>query len=445
MSPDAREPDGDSAARRATDSANRSTTAGGALGETAPPAPLVPRALENRLYTRQFFQVFAAVVLFMTGVALLFHFGQYLEFRNAGVDTLGRVLSISTIGVLFVRLQIGRWIDRFGCRPCWLVGTAVAALSVGAMPWVADLWLLTVLRAIWTVALAIVMTTVAVFAAQIAPQHRRAESIGTIGLAGFLGMLIGPTLGDWVFSGDNTTIAPYRLFFGASAACSLLAGLIVLTIKIPAGPNGLRAADTRRSENRGDGPSTLRIVLRHWPGMVMLVGFVFSMAFCLQMAFLERLAEERGFRDIKVFFLVYAATGMTLRLVFRRLPERFSRRRTLVLGMTLLAFGILGLVGIDSQWRLAPAALVMGAGHCFVFPSMVDYAASRLPAEHRGTGTSLILGAGDLGMLVGFAVLGELIDTYGFDKALFALAGLVLLAALLFGFATRTPRARGAA
>ncbi len=121
MSPDAREPVGDCAGRRARDSEYHATMAGDALGEIAVPAPVDPRALEHRLYTRQFFQVFAAVALFMTGVALLFHFGQYLEFRNFGVDTLGRMLSISTIGVLLVRLQIGRWIDRFGCRPCWLV------------------------------------------------------------------------------------------------------------------------------------------------------------------------------------------------------------------------------------------------------------------------------------------------------------------------------------
>ena len=79
----------------------------------------------------------------------------------------------------------------------------------------------------------------------------------------------------------------------------------------------------------------------------------------------------------------------------------------------------------------------MGTGHCFIFPSMVDLAAERLPPERRGTGTALILGAGDLGMLIGFAVLGELIDGFGFDIALVVLGCTVLFGAGILGWARR--------
>ena len=74
----------------------------------------------------------------------------------------------------------------------------------------------------------------------------------------------------------------------------------------------------------------------------------------------------------------------------------------------------------------------MGAGHSFIFPSMVDLAADRLPLRFRGTGTSMILGAGDVGMLIGFAGLGGIIDAYGFDTALTALATLVFGTAVIF-------------
>ena len=150
----------------------------------------------NQLYTLRFFQVCVAVVLFMTGLALQFHFGQYVEFLGHGVDTLGRILSISMIGTLAIRLHIGRWIDRFGCRPTWICGALIVALCVGSLQFVERLWLLTLLRAVSTMASAAVMTTVAVFAALTAPPHRRAESIGTIGMAGFVGMIAGPTLGE---------------------------------------------------------------------------------------------------------------------------------------------------------------------------------------------------------------------------------------------------------
>ena len=280
--------------------------------------------------------------------------------------------------------------------------------------------------------MAAVMTTVAVFAAQVAPAHRRAESIGTIGLAGFLGMVIGPALGDLIFSGSATSITPYRVFFTASAACSFLAGLIVMFMALPM-PRGTSSIKPERLNDRPRSP--IGLVWNHWPGMIMLVGVVFTLAFCVQSMYLERLAEERGFKNIKLFFFCYCPTAMFLRLLFRQLPQQLGRTRTVLLGLLLLAAGQLLLIGINSQFGLVIPGMLMGAGHCFVFPSMVDLAAERLPPADRGTGTALILGAGDVGMLIGYGTLGELIDSYGFDSMLKTLAGVVILSAVFLALA----------
>ena len=392
---------------------------------------------QHRLYTRQFFQIFVAVGFFMTGVALQFHFGQYVEYLGHGVDTLGWVLSVGMIGTLLIRLHIGRWIDRFGCRPTWLAGTLLFAATVGCVQFATDVWLLVTLRLLSTVAMSAVMTTVPVLAAQIAPPQRRAECIGSIGLAGLLGIVIGPTLGDWIFAGTTDSIVPYRVFFSLSATCSVLAGLVMAHLAVPLS-QGLALPGVHAAKPSECGPpSQLRLIARHWPGTVLLVGFVFSMAFCLQMSFLERLAEARGFKDIKIFFLVYGPTAITLRIIFRRLPAQLGRTRTLVGGLFLLAAGLLCLVGIQSQSQLVLPAVLMGAGHCFVFPSMVDLAAERLPTEYRGTGTALILGAGDLGLLVGFVMLGEVVEAFGFDTALAILATAVVIGASVFAMAHR--------
>ena len=87
------------------------------------------------------------------------------------------------------------------------------------------------------------------------------------------------------------------------------------------------------------------------------------MMFCLQVSFLERLAEARGFKDIKVFFLIYGPTAMALRVVFRRVPQLVGRSRTLVGGLVLMTVGLLCLIGVRSQWGLVLPGLLMGAGH----------------------------------------------------------------------------------
>ena len=50
----------------------------------------------------------------MTGIALQFHFGQYVAFVGYGPQALGWILGISVVGSLLVRLQVGGWVDRFG-------------------------------------------------------------------------------------------------------------------------------------------------------------------------------------------------------------------------------------------------------------------------------------------------------------------------------------------
>jgi len=445
----------------------------------------MPALGTERLYTRQFFEVFAAVTLFMGGFALQFHFGQYVEFVGGQVDTLGRILSLSMLGTLAVRFHIGRWVDRFGCKPIWLWGTTVVALTFGLIQFTRDLWLITLLRTINMVAFAAVMTTVAVFAAMIAPPRRRAESLGTLGLAGFTGMLLGPTLGDWIFAGGVDSITPYRVFFSASAACSLLAGAIMALVKLPEGGGTLaQPGDTHRSaaapcptekEPLGAAPAsraadpirpcdtvlagalpeaaappaappitdgeTLRVILAHWPGPALLISVVMGMVFCLNVTFIERLAEARAFYDIKLFFIVYAPTAMTLRIALRRLPERLGRTRTVILGMTLMAAGVFLLAGAQSQAGLIVPGLLMGGGHCFVFPSMVDLGASALPPTQRGAGTSLVMGAGDVGMLIGFAALGEAIDVFGYTLALRVLAAVALAGVVVFALGQRRRRA----
>ncbi len=393
-----------------------------------PSAPEPSPVPADRLYTPAFFQCFLAVGLLMTGFSLQFHFGEYVEHLGHGVDVLGWVMSAGTLGTLAARLHIGRWIDRVGCRPVWLAGTATVAVSIGATQFFSNLAMIVALRIVTVLAISMSLTTTAVYAAAVAPPARRAESMGTMGLAGFLGMMIGPAVGDLIFADRANPDAAFRAFFSISAACGLLGGLVLAGIPLPPAPP--------RTAGGGE-ESPFRVVLRHWPGAILLVGVVTQMAFCLQMSFLERLAQVRGFHDIRTFFFVYGPTAILLRIVFRRAPERLGRTRTILGGMAATAAGLTALIGAKSESGLVLPALLMGAGHSFVFPSMVDLGADRLPPEHRGTGTATILGAGDLGMLIGFALLGRLIETHGFDLAITFLAGSVAVTGIYFGWATR--------
>jgi len=98
---------------------------------------------------------------------------------------------------LLLRPWIGQWINRFGPRATWLVGQAGFAFgSIGNLA-LDDLSpMIYVLRSCLVLGAAIVFASSVTYITQIAPPARRTEAIGLIGAGGFLGMLLGPVLGD---------------------------------------------------------------------------------------------------------------------------------------------------------------------------------------------------------------------------------------------------------
>ena len=405
------------------------------------PASLASMPVEAPLHTPLFFRVFAAVMLYMTGVSLQFHIGHYFAHLGHDVDLLGRVLAVGAAGVLLVRFQLGRWIDTAGCRRIWLVCMVTTALAVGLMQFTTSVAGLVALRLMWNVSQAAVMTTFSVFAGLIAPPHRRAESLGTMGLSGFVGMTIGPTLGDVIFATLGGGATAFHVFFTASALCSLAAATVVFfAVRLPDGLEAQRAQRVREMATpapiKVDSPAHDRrepligLLWRYLPASILPIAIAFHMTFCLQMSFLERLAAERGFDNIKLFFLTYAPTAIVLRIAMRRLPEQIGRRSTVLLGAGLFLAGLMFLLGVQREVGLILPGILMGAGHCFIFPSMIDLCASAYPREHRGLGTSLVLGAGDVGILLGFAILGGTIAAVGYDWTIVGLGGVLVLASL---------------
>lgn len=359
-------------------------------------------------------------MLTMMGLSMQFHFGEYVvSHLGYGVDTLGWITGIGAVGSIFLRPYAGTWIDRVGCRPCFVASALVAAVGSLSFQFVEALWLISLLRVLTTTANATFLTTVAVYAAQAAPPERRAESLGTVGIGGFLGMMAGPAIGDAIFSQGANTPEAFGLFFTVVAGASLLAGVVVCNLR-------------STSPKPHAAPPFGLLVRRHWPGMIMVLPVVFCAILTIHMTFLERFAHTRGFDDIRWFFLVYCPTAIVLRVTCRRLPERVGRERLCVVGLSSMAVGLLLLIPVHAEWQLVLPALFMGAGHCFVFPSMVDLVAEAMPLQHRGVGTSLALGAGDLGFLLGSVAWGQAIDLTGYVPTFCVAATITWVAVLVY-------------
>ncbi len=378
----------------------------------------------QRLYTLQFCQVLFAATLTMTGVSMQFHFGEYVTSLGFDVSTFGQLAGIGMIGSLLLRLHIGRWIDQLGCRRCFVTSAIVGAAANVSFQFLEDYYAIAAARIVMQSAIATFLATVAVYAAQVAPAERRAESLGTIGIGGFLGMMIGPAIGDWILQDSAFAANRFSWYFCLVGACTLAAGALVLNLDMP-----------RRHEP--DGERVRTVVMRFWPGWVLLPPIVFAAALTVHMNFLERYVEYRHFQNLRWFFLIYAPSAIAIRLLFRRLPQQLGRRRVCLFGLLLMAGGLLLFIPVHREWQLIFPAFVMGSGHSLVFPSMVDLAAERMPMRYRGLGTSLALGAMDIGFFSGGFVWGELIKRRGFEQMFVTAACTVVFVAGFFAVSAR--------
>lgn len=389
----------------------------------------------SALYSPAYFRLLAAVILYMSGLSLQVHFGAYVAYRGGSASTLGWIMGLGMAGSLLARPWIGNWVDRLGTRTVLLGAAFTAAAAAFCFRLTADLLVLGGLQVIATLANALYFTAVAAHTAFLAPPHRRAESLGTMGMGGFSGMIIGPALGDWILAQGITPGAQFTVFFCTAALGHLAAAGLITTLDRP----------PQAAVDELEPLPFFRALRAHWPGMILLVGATFSLAQAIPVRFLERFAAAQGIPNIRNFYFGYAPMAIALRIIGRRVPERFGRRRTLVMGLVVMASGFLLLPTVRTEWQFFLPAIVMGAGHCFIYPSLIDLGAERFPIAQRGLGTSVILGAGDAGFLAGYICWGQLIAHRGFTFTFYTLAVWMLLVAAAYAWHERSALAHRSA
>ena len=75
-------------------------------------------------------------------------------------------------------------------------------------------------------------------------------------------------------------------------------------------------------------------------------------------------------------------------------------------GFVCMATAMVLFMNVETTWQLIYPAIAGGLGHSLLFPSVIAAGSVGFPQENRGTATSLILGAYDIGILVGSPLLG---------------------------------------
>jgi len=395
-------------------------------------------AKTSSVYNGRFWLAYLANVMLVTANALTFHFAELVAHLGGSEQITGSVIRTGLIGALLVRLWMGNYIDRYGVGPLWMIGSAGLALGLISFTFIDHIgWELHAARVLFSISLAGMFTCSMVYIQNHVPPERRTEVIGNLGSSGFVGMIIGANLGDFLMNINAAPQIRFQYLFGTAALMAVGHFFIsaALTWKQP-------------HDKPKDGLSSLTLLIRYWPGPVVAVGIVMGIVFAVTTVFLRRYSTAVGLNGIGTFFTAYAISAFCFRIMTSGWSYRFGRHMMVLYGLAGHFFALCSLMFVSQEWHYILPAICGGFGHALLFPAVISLGAGAFPKRYRGMGTTLALGFVEAGTMISAPILGMIIDyyssaewaNYGFTPMYLGAAGVTVFVAVYYALtAARIP------
>lgn len=379
-----------------------------------------PHQKLSGLYGRTFWLAYLANSILIMGNALTFRFAELVHVLGGSESVAGDIVAFGTAIAVVLRLSISHVLDDYGTRRLWpicalmYIGGCLMFVTATELS-----WMLYAARAVFFTGLTGMFACSMTHIQNHVPPDRRTEIIGNLGSSGFLGMILGSNLGDWILVAVPDQRTKFLVLFGGAAVIGLLYLVVVILL-----------TRDHLHERPAPMPPAFRLLVRFWPGTVVIAAMVMGLGVTATQTFLTRFATHQKIEAIGVFFTGYAISAFVFRLLVQNWSRTIGRHWMLVRGLLGHTAGHLLLAFVTHWWQLIPASILCGFGHALLFPAVVSLGAGAFPKECRGTGTAIILGFTDFGSLLFAPILGRIIDDYGFRAMYFTSAGTALTVAL---------------
>jgi MFS family permease len=287
-----------------------------------------------------------------------------------------------------------------------MVAGALLAAGSGALYGVVEsLPALLLLRGVTGVGEAALFVAAATTIADLSPAHRQAEAASYLSVAVFAGLGLGPLLGDAVFAraGTNEAFVVAAVLSVAVPTHVVARGDAPPPVDID-GARGDRRAVDWVSRSSFVHPAALG------PGIVLAIAMAAYAAFT---AFLPDHARSVGFGGSGALFALYSAVCLVLRVAGARVPERLGARRSVTIALSSFGTGLALLAGVPAAWALWVAAIAIGFGSAFLYPSLMALTVNRASPRDRARAIASFTMFFEVGTASGGLALGALADSFG--------------------------------
>ncbi len=333
-----------------------------------------------------------------------------LESDKAGVGLAMGAFSVTT---LLLRPLAGRWTDRYGRRRLLLAGAVLYAVLVTGHLLVDSVVALVVLRLVLGVAEALYFVAGFAALADLAPPGRAGEALSLNSLALYVGIAVGPLVGQGLLDLGGYTAA----WLGAA---TLSAAAVGLAAKVP---------ETLAPQAEDAPPTPLVHRAALLPGVVLGVGIACMSGF---FAFAVLHARDLGLDAWSVVLLAFGSVVVGCRTVFRSLPDRLPPLLLAAASLFLTGLGLLTIASVDSITGLFLGTALLGVGTAFITPAVFAAVFGLVDPSERGSAAATVsvfidLGFGGGPMLLGLVAAGSGIPVAFAVAAAVSVAGALLL------------------
>jgi predicted MFS family arabinose efflux permease len=288
------------------------------------------------------------------------------------------------------------------------VGVAVGALSLTALHALApDLTVMIGLRLLLGVAEAFFFVAGFAALADLAPPGRTGEALSFNSLSLYLGIALGPIIGQVLLALGGFSTA----WLGA-AALALIAAL--LATRIP-------ETSQRPTTEAPSVPFIHRAAIR--PGLLLLSGIGVMAGF---FAFVALYAQDIGVTEWSLVLLEFGLIVVGTRIVFARLPDRVPPYRLGAGALALTGVGVAVVAAVPSVTGLLVGTATIAAGVAFTTPAFFTAVITRVAPHERGAAMGTMSVAIDLAFGGGPLVFGLVAGLAGIPAA-FAVGSAIAL------------------
>lgn len=376
--------------------------------ETIWSAPYVALMVTN------FFQSMAA---FMTNTTLPL----YLDALGAATSMVGIVVGAFAITALLIRPVAGPAFDSFSRKRLLLVAQTLIAVSLVGYGLVGSIPGLFCVRLLHGIGIGCFGPLAMSLVSEFLPVSRLASGISIYALAQSFAQVIGPAVGLWL-----AEVVGFSNAYLISAASVLVAMVGVFTVKEPS---------RERLPYRF---SLDRMFAREAVGKAAVL-CLFSIAFAGMTSYLVLYGSLLGIEGMGTYFMVYALCLVGTRPLFGKMADRFGAARVLAVGAVFFAISYVMLWQVRDFAGFIAVAVVASAGFGACVPLIQSMALGAVPPERRGAATNTTFTGMDVGMLVGPATAGFVIEALvpitGSQVGAYSAMWLVMLIPLAIAFA----------